>query len=116
MHCDSVKDLWDKIQRIYEEDAKVKGAKIQIFIDKFEQLKVKEDEEITSYLLRVDDIFNNINGLGVEFDDSVFFQKVLRSPSMRFDPKISSLEEREYIDTLSMDKLHGIFTTYEMRT
>jgi hypothetical protein len=43
-------------------------------------------------------------------------QKVLRSLSTRFDPKISSLEEREDIGTLSMDEPHGIFTTYEMRT
>jgi hypothetical protein len=51
MHCDSAKDLWDKIQNIYEGDAKVKGAKLQIFRAKFEQLKMKEDEDIASYLL-----------------------------------------------------------------
>jgi hypothetical protein len=35
---------------------------------------------------------------------------------MRFDPKISSLEERQDLGTLSMDDLNGIFTVYEMRT
>jgi hypothetical protein len=35
---------------------------------------------------------------------------------MRFDPNILSLEERADIDSISMDELHGIFTTYEMRT
>jgi hypothetical protein len=54
--------------------------------------------------------------LGVEFDDSVVVQKVLRSLPMRFDPKISALEERKDIGTLSMDGIHGIFTAYEMRT
>ena len=34
---------------------------------------------------------------------------------MRFDPKISALEERLNLDSISMDELHGIFTTYEMR-
>jgi hypothetical protein len=43
-------------------------------------------------------------------------QKVLRSLPMRFDPKISSLEERVDISTLIMDVIHGIFTVYEMRT
>jgi hypothetical protein len=51
MHCDSAKDLWDKLQNIYEGDAKVKGAKLQIFRAKFEQLKMKEDEDIATYLL-----------------------------------------------------------------
>jgi hypothetical protein len=41
-------------------------------------------------------------------------QKVLISLPMRFNPKISSLEERTDLDSLSMDELHGIFTTYEM--
>jgi hypothetical protein len=35
---------------------------------------------------------------------------------MRFDPKISTLEERAYLDSISMDELHGIFTAYEMKT
>jgi hypothetical protein len=35
---------------------------------------------------------------------------------MRFDPKVSSLEERADLSTLSMDELHGILTAFEMRT
>ena len=35
---------------------------------------------------------------------------------MRFDPKISTLEERADLDSISMDKLYGIFTAYEIRT
>jgi hypothetical protein len=34
---------------------------------------------------------------------------------MRFDPKISTLEERAVLNSISMGKLHGIFTAYEMR-
>ena len=48
MHYDNAKDLWDKIQNIYEGDAKVKEAKLQIFRAKFEQYKMKEDEDIVA--------------------------------------------------------------------
>jgi hypothetical protein len=115
MHCDNEKDLWDKIQNIYEGYFKVKGAKLQFFIAKFEQLKMKEDEDISSYLLQVDKVINTIKGLGVEFYDSMVVQNVLRSLPMRFDSKISSLEEITYLGTLGMGELHGIFTAYEMR-
>jgi hypothetical protein len=47
--------------------------------------------------------------------EPIIVQKVLRSLPMRYDPKISSLEERVDLATLSMDELHGILTTYEMR-
>jgi hypothetical protein len=35
---------------------------------------------------------------------------------MRFEPKISTLEEGSDLNSISMDKLHGIFTAYEIRT
>jgi hypothetical protein len=54
-------------------------------------------------------------GLGEEIKESIIVQKVLRSLPMRFDPDISALEERAYLKSISMDELHGIFTTYEMR-
>jgi hypothetical protein len=59
---------------------------------------------------------NTIRGLGENIQNSVIVQKMLRSLPMRFDPKISTLEKRQYPATLSMDELHGILTTYEMRT
>jgi hypothetical protein len=54
--------------------------------------------------------------LGEEIEESVIVQKVLRSLPMRFDPKISTLEERADLNSISIDKLHAIFTTYEMKT
>jgi hypothetical protein len=48
MHYDNSKDIWDKLQNIYEGDAKFKGAKIQTYRDKFEQLEMKEDEDIVA--------------------------------------------------------------------
>jgi hypothetical protein len=77
---------------------------------------MKEDEDITTYFLRVDETVNAIIGLGEEIEESVIVQKILRSLPMRFNPKISTLEERSDLDSISMDELHGIFTAYEMRT
>jgi hypothetical protein len=115
-HCKSAKEIWDKLQNIYEGDTKVKETKLQTYRGQFEQLKMKEDEDIATYFLRVDETVNAIIGLGEEIEESVIVQKILRSLPMRFNPKISTLEERSDLDSISMDELHGIFTTYEMRT
>jgi hypothetical protein len=77
---------------------------------------MKEDENIVAYFLRVDETMNEIIGLGEEIEESVIVQKVLRAFPMRFNPKISTLEEILDLNSISMDKLHGIFTAYEMRT
>jgi hypothetical protein len=115
-HCKSAKEIWDKLQNIYEGDTKVKVTKLQTYRGQFEQLKMKEDEDITTYFLRVDETMNEIIGLGEKIEESVIVQKILRSLPMRFNPKISTLEERSDLDSISMDELHGIFTAYEMRT
>jgi hypothetical protein len=93
-HSKSTKDIWDKLQNIYERDSKVKAAKLQTYRGQFKQLKMKEDENIANYFLRVDETINEIIGLGEEIKESIIVQKVLRSLPMRFDPKILALEER----------------------
>jgi hypothetical protein len=115
-HFKYAKDIWDKLRNIYEGDSKVKVAKLQTYRGQFKQLKMKEDEDIVAYLLQVDEIVNAIIGLGEEIEEFVIFQKVLRSIPMRFNPKISALEERSDLMSISMDELHGIFIAYEMRT
>jgi hypothetical protein len=114
-HCKSTKDIWDKLRNIYERESKVKEGKLQTYRGQFEQLKMKEDEDIKAYFLRVDETMNAIIRLGEEIEESVIVQKVLRSLPMRFNPKISALEERSDLNSISMDELHGIFIAYEMR-
>jgi hypothetical protein len=77
---------------------------------------MKEDENIATYFLRVVETMNAIIGLGEEIEESVIVQNVLRSFPMRFNSKISTLEERSDLNSISIDELHGIFTAYEMRT
>jgi hypothetical protein len=50
-HCKSTKDIWDKLQNIYEGDSKFKATKLQTYRGLFEQLKMKEDENIATYFL-----------------------------------------------------------------
>jgi hypothetical protein len=84
MHCESTKDIWDKLQNIYEGDGKVKKEKLQTHRIRFESLKVKDEENVASYFLRVDEIVNTIRGLGEK--------KVLRPSPLRFYAKVFVIE------------------------
>jgi hypothetical protein len=77
---------------------------------------MEEDEKIVYYFLYIDEVVNTIRGLDETIDDSTIVDKVLRTLPKRFDLKVSSLEERKDLDSISMDELHGILTAYEMRT
>ena len=115
MHCNSTKEIWDKLKNVYEGDGKVKGAKLQTYRRKFEHLTMKEEEDIATYFLRVDEILDTMRGLGEQVENTTLVQKILRSLPIIFDSKVASLEERKDPDKLSMDELHGILTSYEMR-
>ena len=51
MHCKSTKEIWDKLQNIYEGDEKVKRVKLQVYKGWFESLHMEEDETIAAYFL-----------------------------------------------------------------
>lgn len=72
-------------------------------------MKMKEEENIASYLLWADGISNTIKGLSEKVDEWVIVQKMLRSLPLWFDAK------RKDLDSLTMDEPHGIVTSSEMR-
>ena len=115
MHCTSAKEMWEKLVGLYDGDSKVKKAKLQTRRRQFERLKMEDEEDIAAYLLRVAEVVNSLKGLDEKVEESTIVQKVLRSLLDRFDSKISVIEEAKDLDTLKMDELHGILTTYEMK-
>jgi uncharacterized lipoprotein YehR (DUF1307 family) len=114
MHLQT-KEMWDKLISIYEGNEKVKDAKLQTFRLKFEQLKMNEDETVSKYFLRVEELVNAMKGLGEKIQESIFVQKILRSLLDKFNPKVSAIEELNDLKTLSIEKLLGTLTAYEMR-
>ena len=89
--------------------------KLQLHRAKFENLKMKESENIAAYLLRVDEVINFIIGLEEEVKESTIVQNLLRSLHLRYDAKVSSIEESRDLTKWTMDELHGILTAFEMR-
>ena len=77
---------------------------------------MKESENIAAYLLRIDEVVNSITSLWEEVNESIIVQKVMRSLPLRYDAKVYSIEESRYLSKMTMDELHGILTTYTMRT
>ena len=57
----------------------------------FEGLKMKEEENIGEYLLRVDEVVNDIRVLGGKLKEREVMSKVLRTFPMMYDSKVSIL-------------------------
>lgn len=76
---------------------------------------MREEENIVEYLQRVDEIVKEVRGLRVKVYYKIIVQEVSRSLPLRYDAKISAIEDKENIDKLTMDELHVIPIAYEMR-
>ena len=77
---------------------------------------MNEEENIGEYLLRVDEVVNAIRSLGGNLKEREVVDKVLRTFPMKCDSKVSTLEEWDDLDLVTVDELHGILIAYEMRT
>ena len=53
---------------------------------------MKEKENIGEYLLRVDEVVNDIRCLGEKLKEREVVRKVLRTLPMKYDSKVSTLE------------------------
>jgi hypothetical protein len=115
MHLEYSIEMWDKLISSYEGNEKVKDVKIQTYRLQVEQLKMKENEIVGKYFLRVKELVNSMKSLGEKFEDVVLVQNILRSFPNRFNPKVSAIEELKNLKTLPFDKLLGMLTTYEIR-
>ena len=56
---------------------------------------MKEEENIGEYLLYVDEVVNAIRWLGGKLKEKVVVSKVIRTLPMRYNPKVSTLKERD---------------------
>eukprot|EP00253_Pinus_taeda_P015233 PITA_15233 len=113
--CKTTQNVWDKLENIYAGDSNVKEAKLQIYRAKFEQLIMKEDDNIVAYFQHVDEITNTQEGLGEPLDEKNIIRKILRMLPGRFNQKVSVLEYSANLDKLNKDELHGVLIEYEMR-
>ena len=93
----------------------MKKEKLQTLRVQYEGLKMKEEVNISEYLERVDEVVNVIRGLGETIEDIYIVDKVLRTLPMAYNPKVSTLEDRQDTENITLDELYGILTAYELR-
>ncbi|KAK2417316.1 putative mitochondrial protein [Trifolium repens] len=112
-NCVSAKEAWEVLQKCYEGTTKVKQSKIQHLTSRFEALKMKDDENIQDFHLKLLDIGNSFEALGDKMSDEKLARKLLRSLPKRFDMKVTAIEEAHDISSMKMDELVGSLQTFE---
>ena len=78
-------DIWKKLMEINEGTSSVKEAKLYVLKGKFNEFAMKKDEGVAEMFNRLNDIVNELKGLGFEVPDADFNHKFLRSLPERYD-------------------------------
>ncbi|TYJ96033.1 gag-pol polyprotein [Cucumis melo var. makuwa] len=107
--CTTAKKAWKILEVAYEGTSKVKISRLQLITSKFEALKMTEDETVSIYNERVLEIANDSLLLGEKISKSKIVRKVLRSLPIKFDMKVTAIEEAHDITTLKLDELFFLF-------
>ncbi|GAA0167281.1 hypothetical protein LIER_22249 [Lithospermum erythrorhizon] len=76
---------------------------------------MEEDETITEYSNRINDMANESFALGEPMTNEKQVRKVLRSLYKKFENKVTAIEEAQDLSNMRLDELIGNLTTFEMK-
>lgn len=112
--CDTTQKMWDKLNLIYSGDANVKRAKAESLRGRFDDMKMKEGENIVQYTNRLKEVVHAIRAFGGNIDDETVIKKILRTLLPVYAIRISVIHETRATSNLTLDTLIGKLTTFEL--
>ena len=98
---------------IHEGTSSVKEAKLYVLKDKFSEFAMKKDESVAEMLNLLNDIVNELKGLGFEVPDADFNHKFLRVLPEKYDT-IVTLLVRSNMKTATPTQILGEVLTQDM--
>jgi hypothetical protein len=110
---ESAKDAWQILETTYGGIKLVKSTKLQMFISKFEEIKMLEEETFREFYTKISDRRNSMVSLRKSISDVKLIQKILRSLSERFRIKMTTVEESKDLVEMKIEELVGSLQTYE---
>ena len=106
-------DIWKKFMEIHEGTSNVKEAKLYVLKGKFSEFAMKKDESVAGMFNRLNDIVNELKGLGFEVPDADFNHKFLRVLPERYDT-IVTLLVRSNVKNATPTQILGEVFTHDM--
>ncbi|MQM11648.1 hypothetical protein Taro_044557 [Colocasia esculenta] len=112
--CTSAKEMWDKLELIYEGTSQVRESKVSMLVSEYEMFKMNNNETISDMFARFMLIINVLKGLKKEYSESDLVRKILRSLLSSWNTKATIIEDSKDLSTKKLDELIGSLMTYEI--
>ena len=109
----SAHEVWNKLIETYEGTSTVKDAKLFIYKGKFEKFTMLPNEDIRGMFSRLNNIVNELKGLGVDVGNMDISHKFLRALPSRYDTIVTLLVKTDLKKT-SPSEILGEILTHDM--
>eukprot|EP00253_Pinus_taeda_P016931 PITA_16931 len=109
------KEGWKNLKTAYQGMEKVRIAKLQLLRRDFENLNMKESDNIDSFFTHVIGLVTQMRTHGETIEDRRIVEKILRALPSKFDAIVTTIEETKDLSSFSVDELHASLITHEQR-
>ncbi|GJY78574.1 retrovirus-related pol polyprotein from transposon TNT 1-94 [Tanacetum coccineum] len=108
------KDIWNSLIITHQGNKQVKDNKIDLFVQKYEEFIISDDETIDCAFARFNTIITSLKALDESFLSRNHVRKFLRALPTKWRPKVTAIKESKDLSTLPLDELIGILKVYEV--
>ncbi|GKE07372.1 hypothetical protein Tco_1399390 [Tanacetum coccineum] len=112
--CKTVKDVWNSLIITHQGNKQVKDNKIDLFVQKYEEFVISNNETIDCAFARFNTIITSLKALEESFSSRNHVRKFLRALPTKWHPMVTAIEESKDLSTLPLDELIGNLKVYEV--
>ncbi|GJT06234.1 zf-CCHC domain-containing protein [Tanacetum coccineum] len=98
----------------HQGNKQVKDNKIDLFVQKYEEFIISDDETIDCAFARFNTIITSLKALDESFSSRNHVRKFLRALPTKWRPKVTTIEESKDLSTLPLDELIDNLKVYEV--
>ena len=109
------KEAWKTLKTTYQGMERVKTTKLQLLRKDFENLCMKESDNIDSFFTHVIGLITQMRTHGETIEERRIVEKILRVLPSKFDAIVTTIEETKDLSNFSVDELHASLITHEQR-
>nr|GEV03884.1 putative ribonuclease H-like domain-containing protein [Tanacetum cinerariifolium] len=103
--CKTTKDVWNSLIITHQGNKYVKHNKIDLFVQKYEEFAISNDETIDCAFARFNTIITSLKVLDESFSSRNHVRKFLRAIPTIWRPKVTAIEKSKDLLTLPLDEL-----------
>ncbi|CAL9026795.1 unnamed protein product [Prunus brigantina] len=114
-NADSAKMAWNLLHGEYHGGDQIRSVKLQNLRREFEYMRMREGEQLSAYLTRLNELINQMKTFGEVLSNERLVQKVLISLSRVYDPICLVIENTKSLESVELQEVIAILKSQEQQ-